>query len=450
MSVSNGRTLGLRGCDALFIDPDFLRNTTFFKGRDKVFLDRITKYLMLEMFPPGQDILTMGESGDKMYFLNRGEVEILVGPELKQIAKLRSGDIFGEMAMFGAQKRAATVRALELCDCRSISHQVFKSILEEFPKERHYFAKLAEERTNQLQQHQDQPKRRTSWLTAFFQNPEVSTVVKSSIKAEKRRHSTSAGKQCAERDDLSTLRRRRSTNPRLLDRPRLIQSAPHAPPDSERRESNAVEAGVAVYTGATRVEEKAHDTLPQDERASSLPPVSSMRVSTDPSGYSMVPWSAPSSASRSSASTPSGINFNDSMASSAALSPDSARSDRSGHTTSSPSKRRDKYSLASPLQSRQRGRSGEPMMSARGLQDVMPPAPKSADGGANRPESCNAIERSCMPSKQLLLKKLRAENSSLRKAIEAADVNSTNQTEVPSGALQLPMVRRNSNRNAHS
>jgi CRP/FNR family transcriptional regulator len=59
-------------------------------------------------------IIRQGESGNSMYVIQSGEVEVLRhkdGAEV-QLAIRREGDFFGEMALFSRKVRSATIRAL--------------------------------------------------------------------------------------------------------------------------------------------------------------------------------------------------------------------------------------------------------------------------------------------------------------------------------------------------
>lgn len=112
----------------------------------------VSRELNIEVFPPGAHIISEGEHGEKMYFLHRGEVEILVGPQETKVATLSDGNVFGEMALFGSCKRTATVRARESCDCRVIHHRVFGQILRSFPSELKFFRGMAAERLGQTRQ----------------------------------------------------------------------------------------------------------------------------------------------------------------------------------------------------------------------------------------------------------------------------------------------------------
>lgn len=125
-----------------------LAKLSFFKGRDPALIEALTEYLELEVFVEGTSIMKVGEIGEKMYFLSRGEVEVLVGPDLTRVATLGAGSVFGEGALIGNAKRTATVRAIEFCDCRSVHRHAFQTILKSFPVERKYFEQMYQDRVN--------------------------------------------------------------------------------------------------------------------------------------------------------------------------------------------------------------------------------------------------------------------------------------------------------------
>mmetsp|Transcript_119895 Transcript_119895/g.220538 ORF Transcript_119895/g.220538 Transcript_119895/m.220538 type:complete len:569 (-) Transcript_119895:87-1793(-) len=257
MSITQARYRTASSVDALSgFNHNCLRSATFFSGRDPAFLEKLTEYLQLEIFGTGKDILTMGQTGDKMYFLHRGEVEVLVGPELKRVAKLGSGSVFGEMALFGSQKRTATVRALEFCDCRSIHHHAFQSILKNFPAEQRFFEKLYEERKAQLlqaklQQAQETQKhsgnRRRS--AGNFQNPAEWRA--------KNRKASSAAPPTPVQETPSSLPKGRRSSVELGDLPRSRRSSDNweAGLDDARRGSTGdvspkkFRSSIGFYTG---------------------------------------------------------------------------------------------------------------------------------------------------------------------------------------------------------
>merc|ERR1712014_477830 len=128
-------------------------------GKDctPLFLRFLIDELQCEMFKPGDVIIKEGDVGDKIYLLRRGEVEVLVGPDLKKVADLKEGVAFGEMALFDSSgKRSATVRATGLCDCRTLNQRQFMKLLECFPEDKDFFRKIAKQRKAQLHKAPDQ------------------------------------------------------------------------------------------------------------------------------------------------------------------------------------------------------------------------------------------------------------------------------------------------------
>lgn len=109
------------------------------------------------MFVAGDVIIREGEIGDKVYFLRRGAVDILVGPGQKKVAQLNQGVAFGEMALFDSSgKRKATVRAADHCDCRTIDQRSFLRLLQSFPEDKAFFSKVAQQRGADLKKEPEQ------------------------------------------------------------------------------------------------------------------------------------------------------------------------------------------------------------------------------------------------------------------------------------------------------
>ncbi|MFH1177731.1 MAG: cyclic nucleotide-binding domain-containing protein [Acidobacteriota bacterium] len=64
-------------------------------------------------YPDGEVIIKEGETGDRMFVIQKGAVDVsrrIDGRDVS-IARLTAGDVFGEMAIFEREVRSATVRA---------------------------------------------------------------------------------------------------------------------------------------------------------------------------------------------------------------------------------------------------------------------------------------------------------------------------------------------------
>jgi CRP-like cAMP-binding protein len=67
-----------------------------------------------KVYVDGEVIIRQGETGDSMYVVQGGRVEILQDSQKggeQHLAFLDTGDFFGEMAVFEKEVRSATVRA---------------------------------------------------------------------------------------------------------------------------------------------------------------------------------------------------------------------------------------------------------------------------------------------------------------------------------------------------
>ena len=65
-------------------------------------------------YKDGDIIIKQGESGNSMYVIQSGEVEVLRDNNGAQVrlAVRKAGDFFGEMALFSKEERSATIRSL--------------------------------------------------------------------------------------------------------------------------------------------------------------------------------------------------------------------------------------------------------------------------------------------------------------------------------------------------
>lgn len=105
------------------IDRDLLRmraitaalieQVPFFKNASSGFLCDLIPRLDARTFAPGDVLLYEGDVGDEMYFLTRGQVEVVRGTPAQRLTVLAPGSFFGELAILKDAPRAATVRALK-------------------------------------------------------------------------------------------------------------------------------------------------------------------------------------------------------------------------------------------------------------------------------------------------------------------------------------------------
>jgi long-chain acyl-CoA synthetase len=94
------------------ITAALIEQVPFFENASGEFLRDIIPRLDARQFTPGEVLVHEGDVGDEMYFLTKGQAEVLRGGPQKRIAVLPAGSFFGELAILRDGPRAATVRAL--------------------------------------------------------------------------------------------------------------------------------------------------------------------------------------------------------------------------------------------------------------------------------------------------------------------------------------------------
>ena len=94
------------------ITAALIEQVPFFKRATSAFLRDVIPRLDAREVEPGEVVVHEGDVGDEMYFLTKGQVEVLRGDPAQRLTVLREGAFFGELAILRDAPRAATIRAL--------------------------------------------------------------------------------------------------------------------------------------------------------------------------------------------------------------------------------------------------------------------------------------------------------------------------------------------------
>jgi len=123
---------------------EFLSKVLVLAGVSQEGLKKILGISRERRFEPGKAIIEEGESGDSMYIIKEGEVEISMsitlplsgGEKEKVLVRLGPGTNFGEMAfIFGNEQRSATVLARNQVSLLEIKSSDFDKFVQEYPKD---------------------------------------------------------------------------------------------------------------------------------------------------------------------------------------------------------------------------------------------------------------------------------------------------------------------------
>ncbi len=109
----------------------FVRNVPIFRELRDDFLVRLAS-VMDEVFYDGNyTIITQGQEGRAMYIMVSGRVSVHIGGQ--EVAQLKTDDCFGEMSVFDAEPRSASVTTLEPCACLVLTQQQLYDAIDETP-----------------------------------------------------------------------------------------------------------------------------------------------------------------------------------------------------------------------------------------------------------------------------------------------------------------------------
>ncbi|HIK44794.1 MAG TPA: cyclic nucleotide-binding domain-containing protein [Leptolyngbyaceae cyanobacterium M65_K2018_010] len=109
----------------------FIRQVPIFKELRDDFLMRLAPVMDEVYFEAGYTIITEGQEGRSMYIVVSGQVAVHLGGQ--QVAQFNAGDCFGEMSVFDAEPRSASVTTLEPCKCLVLTQQQLYDAIEETP-----------------------------------------------------------------------------------------------------------------------------------------------------------------------------------------------------------------------------------------------------------------------------------------------------------------------------
>jgi CRP/FNR family transcriptional regulator, cyclic AMP receptor protein len=97
------------------IDSSLFRRVAIFSDLDPPHLDALSRVATIRSYVAGESILREDEPGDLFFVIVRGQVKVFVDSEHGRevvLTHLKTGDFFGEMALFDNEARSASVSAL--------------------------------------------------------------------------------------------------------------------------------------------------------------------------------------------------------------------------------------------------------------------------------------------------------------------------------------------------
>jgi CRP/FNR family transcriptional regulator, cyclic AMP receptor protein len=109
----------------------FVRGVPIFQELRDDFLVRLASVMEELSFPAKHSIFTQGQEGRSLYIVVSGQVRVHIGNQ--ELAQLGPGTCFGEMSLFDAEPRSASVTSLAPSECLVLTQQQLYEAIEETP-----------------------------------------------------------------------------------------------------------------------------------------------------------------------------------------------------------------------------------------------------------------------------------------------------------------------------
>ncbi len=110
----------------------FVRRVSIFQELRDDFIVRLAAVMYELSFPAKHTIFTRGQEGNSLYIIVSGQVKVHIGE--KQLAEFFPGESFGEMSLFDAEPRSASITTLEPCDCLVLTQDQLYDAIEDTPE----------------------------------------------------------------------------------------------------------------------------------------------------------------------------------------------------------------------------------------------------------------------------------------------------------------------------
>ncbi len=144
----------------------FIRAVPIFQELRDDFLVRLASVMDELSFPTQHTIFTQGQEGRSLYIVVSGKVRVHIGD--RDLAQLEQGACFGEMSLFDAEPRSASVTTIEPCDCLMLTQLQLYDAIDETPGIAVNIIRLLSRRIRELNQ-------KSNALEAKIQEQDLST-----------------------------------------------------------------------------------------------------------------------------------------------------------------------------------------------------------------------------------------------------------------------------------
>ena len=151
MSPDEGGVMPVRAT----VDVDAFASAAFFSplaAEERAALLAVARPVQ---YASGEAIVRQGQDAKSLFVVVRGEASVTLAGTSGEVARLRKGDVFGEMSLLTGEARTATVTATTDCDLIEIDAEGFRSVVMANPSVLDHITSVTASRREGLDRHRE-------------------------------------------------------------------------------------------------------------------------------------------------------------------------------------------------------------------------------------------------------------------------------------------------------
>jgi hypothetical protein len=137
--------------DVLFhLTKELIEQVPLFRHAEPALRNALLMSLEPQVHVPGSYVAREGERANGIYFVSRGRLEIVSGPDGVSHGTLEAGDYFGDLSLLLEERRTASVRALAYSDVFLLPAQEFERLKADYEEFKEVLKVISSEKTEKM------------------------------------------------------------------------------------------------------------------------------------------------------------------------------------------------------------------------------------------------------------------------------------------------------------
>ena len=137
------------------IGPEALSSVALFSTLTEAERSQLLSIARPVLYAAGEAVVRQGHSGRSLFVVVRGEASVTLSGTQGEVARLKAGDVFGEMSLLTGEARTATVTAATDCDLLELEADGFRRVVLANPSVLERITTVTSTRREELNRHRE-------------------------------------------------------------------------------------------------------------------------------------------------------------------------------------------------------------------------------------------------------------------------------------------------------